>query len=429
MQSMIIEGPSRIHGQVTIGGNKNAVLPMIAAAMLTDEEVILHNVPDIIDVENMLHLAAELGADVRRAGGTVVVKAENLKTNRLPKEICSALRTSLLFAGPLAARTGKAELWPPGGDVIGRRRLDAHFYGLRKLGIQIESDDIPFEFKKTRRRPPAEIDIFLDEASVTATEHIMTAACLTPSTTILRNAACEPHIGQLAGLLVKMGAQIDGLETNTLTIRGCKKLHGAEHTVEGDHIEAASYLALCGAAGGEIEILGGISPRHYWMTRRVFERFGLAFRLEPGRIAMTAKRMKIRPDFGNAIPIIADGPWPQFPSDMMSCLIVAATQARGSVLFFEKMFESRICFVDRIIAMGANAIVCDPHRVVISGPAKLRGITMASPDIRAGMAMIIAGACAKGTSVINRAEIIFRGYENLPGKLTALGVRNTLAEV
>ena len=429
MLSLFIDGPSKVSGAVTAGGNKNAVLPMIAAAMLTEEEVILRNVPDIIDVENMLHLAAELGACVRREGSTVIIKAENLKTNRLPKEICSALRTSLLFAGPLAARTGSATLWPPGGDVIGRRRLDAHFYGLRKLGIQITSDDVPYEFRRTRKRPPAGIDMFLDEASVTATEHIMTTAALTPSTTILRNAAAEPHIGQLAGLLIKMGAEISGLETNTLTIRGCKKLHGAEHTVEGDHIEAASFLALCAATGGEIEINGILSPRHYWMTRRVFERFGLTFRLDPGKITMKAQKMRIRPDFGNAIPIIADGPWPQFPSDMMSCMIVAATQARGSVLFFEKMFESRIYFVDRIIAMGANAIVCDPHRVVISGPAKLRGITMSSPDIRAGMAMIIAGACAKGTSVINHAEIIFRGYENLPGKLTSLGVKNSLAEL
>ena len=393
------------------------------------EEVILHNVPEIIDVENMLHLASELGALVRRENKTVILKAENLKTNRLPQEICSALRTSLLFAGPVAVRTGEAVLWPPGGDVIGRRRLDAHFYGLRKLGIQIESEEIPYVFHRTSRRSASGADLFLDEASVTATEHIMTTAAQTPGTTILRNAASEPHIEQLAGLLIKMGAEISGIGTNTLVIRGKKKLHGAEHTVEGDHIEAASFLALCAAAGGEIEINGIFPTRHFWMTRRVFERFGLTFRLEPNRIHMKGRTMRIRPDFGNAIPTISDGPWPQFPSDMMSCMIVAATQARGSVLFFEKMFESRIYFVDRIIAMGANAIVCDPHRVVISGPARLRGTTMSSPDIRAGMAMIIAGACAHGTSVINHAEIVFRGYENLPEKLTALGIRNSLAEL
>ena len=428
MLSLIVDGPARISGSVTVGGNKNAVLPMIAAAMLTDEEVILHNVPAITDVENMLRLASELGASVKREGSTVILKADRIRTSELPRTICSALRTSLLFAGPLAVRTGKAVLWPPGGDVIGRRRLDAHFYGLRKLGIQIQAEEIPFSFTCPRRRTSV-CDLFLDEASVTATEHIMTAAALFPRTTILRNAAAEPHIAQLAGLLVKMGAEISGIETNTLTITGKRKLHGAEHTVEGDHIEAASFLALCAAAGGEIEIQGIILPRHYWMIHRIFERFGLAFRLEPGKITMSARKMRIRPDFGNAIPTVSDGPWPQFPSDMMSCMIVAATQAKGSVLFFEKMFESRIYFVDRIIAMGANAIVCDPHRVVISGPAKLRGITMSSPDIRAGMAMIIAAACARGTSVINNAEIVFRGYENLPEKLSGLGVRISLAEL
>ena len=428
MKSLVIEGPSRISGSITVGGNKNAVLPMIAAAMLTDEEVILHNVPTIIDVENMLELAASIGAKVKRKGSTVSIRAKTITTSELPKKICSALRTSLLFAGPIAARTGSAILWPPGGDVIGRRRLDSHFYGLKKLGIQADENiPVPFTFARTRKKP-AHVDMFLDEASVTATEHIMTTACLGKGETIIRNAAAEPHITQLAELLIKMGAEISGLETNTLVIKGLNKLHGAEHTVEGDHVEAASFLALCAAAGGSIEITGNISPRHYWMTRRVFEKFGLNFRLEPNRIFMNAKKMKIQADYGNAIPSIADGPWPQFPSDMMSCMIVAATQAKGSVLFFEKMFESRIYFVDRIIAMGANAIVCDPHRVVISGPSKLHGITMSSPDIRAGMAMIIAAACAKGTSIVNNAEVIFRGYEKLPEKLNSLGVRCVLNE-
>lgn len=428
MKSLIIEGPAKISGSIEVGGNKNAVLPMIAAAMLTDEQVILHNVPDIIDVANMLDLAACLGAKIERNGSTVSIQAQTITTSELPKSICSALRTSLLFAGPIAARTGSAILWPPGGDVIGRRRLDSHFYGLKKLGIQAdEKIAIPFSFKKIRKKP-ASVDMFLDEASVTATEHIMMTACLGKGTTIIRNAAAEPHVTQLAGLLTKMGAEISGLDTNTLVIHGKNKLHGAEHTVEGDHIEAASFLALCAAAGGSIELTGNLAPRYYWMTRRVFEKFGLTFRLEPNRIFMNAKKMKIRPDYGNAIPSISDGPWPQFPSDMMSCMIVAATQAKGSVLFFEKMFESRIYFVDRIIAMGANAIVCDPHRVVISGPSKLHGITMSSPDIRAGMAMIIAAVCAKGTSVINNAEVVFRGYEKLPEKLTALGVSCSLKE-
>ena len=422
MSSLLIEGPSEIQGEVQLSGNKNAALPMIAASMLTDEPVILHNVPDILDVRNMLELARVLGASVNRDGKTVVICAKNLTLSELPRNLCTAIRTSLLFAGPLAMRLGSAQLWPPGGDVIGRRRLDSHFYGLRKLGISVETDEVPYSFRRTCSSSEL-VDMFLDEASVTATEHILTAAALRDGITVIRNAASEPHITQLAGLLQAMGAEISGIETNILTIRGQKKLHGAEFTLEGDHIEAASFLALCAAAKGNIHICGNILPHHYWMTRRVFERFGADLRLEQGHIYMDCRNgLLIEPDFGNAIPTVSDGPWPQFPSDMMSCMIVAATQAKGTVLFFEKMFESRIYFVDRLISMGANAIVCDPHRVVISGPAHLRGTEMSSPDIRAGMAMIIAGCCAEGTTIVNKAEIVYRGYENLPEKLRNLGV-------
>ena len=422
MSSLLIEGPARIDGEVQIGGNKNAVLPMIAAAMLTEEPVILHNVPDILDVRNMLELARVLGADVRRDGKTVEICARNIATTVLPQNLCTAIRTSLLFAGPLAMRAGSAQVYPPGGDVIGRRRLDSHFYGLRKLGITVEADAVPYSFLRVGC-PGKTVDMFLDEASVTATEHILIAAALWNGETVIRNAASEPHVTQLAQLLCAMGAEISGIETNILTVRGKERLHGAEFTLEGDHIEAASFLALCAAAKGKIHITGNISCRHYWMTRRVFERFGAEISLEAGHITMDCRKgLQIEPDFGNAIPTISDGPWPQFPSDMMSCMIVAATQAKGTVLFFEKMFESRIYFVDRLIAMGANAIVCDPHRVVISGPAHLRGTEMASPDIRAGMAMVIAGCCAEGQTIVNRAEVVYRGYENLAEKLRNLGV-------
>ena len=422
MSSLLIEGPSKISGEVRVGGNKNAVLPMIAAAMLTDEPVILHNVPDILDVRNMLELARVLGAEVKRDGKTVEICAKNITLTDLPRNLCTAIRTSLLFAGPLAMRTGSAQLWPPGGDVIGRRRLDAHFYGLGKLGIEVNSDVIPYTFTRVGTDEET-IDMFLDEASVTATEHIMTAAALRKGETIIRNAASEPHITQLAQLLCAMGAEISGIETNILSIRGKEKLHGAEFTVEGDHIEAASFLALSAAAKGTIDVVGNISPRHYWMTRRVFEKFGVDLILSPNHLHLDCRKgLKIEPDFGNAVPIISDGPWPQFPSDMMSCMIVAATQAQGTVLFFEKMFESRIYFVDRLIGMGANAIVCDPHRVVISGPARLRGSEVVSPDIRAGMAMVIAGCCAEGQTIVNRAEMVYRGYENLSEKLSNLGV-------
>ncbi len=420
MRSLIIEGPAKISGEVSVGGNKNAVLPMIAAALLADGETVLRNAPDITDVSSMLEIAAALGADVSREGDAIRIKTSALKTAEIPHKLCSALRTSILFAGPLLARTGKAVLWPPGGDVIGRRRLDAHFYGLRKLGAHIGSGCTPFEFKARRRLTGA--DLFLDEASVTATEHLLMTACLAKGTTIIRNAAAEPHVRQLAELLVKMGADISGVDTNTLTVNGVASLKGADHTVEGDHIEAASFLALAAATGGGAVVKGILPPRLFWMTRRVFERLGVEFKLEPDRITLPAgQRLRIRPDFDNAIPVISDGPWPQFPSDMMSGMIVAATQAKGTVMFFEKMFESRIYFVDRLIAMGANAIVCDPHRAVVSGKAKLRGIEMSSPDIRAGMAMAIAALCAKGKSTIHNADTIFRGYESFAEKIEALG--------
>ena len=429
MYSMIINGCSRISGSVEVSGNKNAVLPMIAATLLTEEDCVLHNVPAITDVEKMLQILESLGGKVDRCGNnTVRINTASVTGNVISRALCSSLRTSFLFAGPLAARCGSAQLYPPGGDVIGRRRLDSHFYGLKKLGIALRSkEEIPFVFETSPKGLHGS-EIFLDEASVTATEHIMMVAACSKGTTLLRNAASEPHIRQLGEMLIAMGAEIRGLDSNTLIIKGAE-LHGAEVTVEGDHIEAASYIALAACTKSPVTITGIMKPRDYWMTRRVFEKLGIRFKIHPDLIEVPGgQRMRIQPDFGNAIPQISDGPWPQFPSDMMSCLIVCATQAKGSVLFFEKMFESRIYFVDRLIAMGANAVVCDPHRVVISGPAKLHGVEMSSPDIRAGMAMVLAGVCAKGRSVVHNADTIFRGYAHICEKLTGLGIEVTLEE-
>ncbi|MBO7146368.1 MAG: UDP-N-acetylglucosamine 1-carboxyvinyltransferase [Lentisphaeria bacterium] len=428
MRSLIINGTSRISGNVKIGGNKNAVLPMIAATLLTKDDVIMHNVPEILDVDMMLKILQTLGANVERSGNTVRINTSGVTKNEIPRNLCSALRTSFLFAGPLAARCGSAILYPPGGDVIGRRRLDSHFYGLKKLGIPLKNEEIPFTFEKTPRGLRG-TELFLDEASVTATEHILMVAAAASGTTIIRNAASEPHIRQLGEMLIGMGAEISGLDSNTIKVKGCDNLHGTEVTVEGDHIEAASFIALAACTKSPITIEGIMKPHDYWMARRVFERIGVKFKIQPDHIEVPGgQRMRIQPDFGNAIPQISDGPWPQFPSDMMSCMIVCATQAKGSVLFFEKMFESRIYFVDRLIAMGANAVVCDPHRVVISGPAKLHAVEMSSPDIRAGMAMVLAAICAKGRSVVHNADTIFRGYEKICEKLTALGVDVTLEE-
>ena len=419
MKSLLVSGGKITGGEVTVSGNKNAALPMIAALLLTDEEVILHNVPDILDVRTMLEIAGFLGAQWSFEKNTLRFRCSRINTAQISRELCSRNRTSILFAAPLLARCGKAELYPPGGDVIGRRRLDGHFYGLTKLGAEMSPELQTYSFTAANGLHGREL--FLDEASVTATEQIMIAAVMAKGTTTLYNAACEPHICDLAGMLKAMGAKISGEGSNTLTICGVDKLHGCEYSVTGDHIEAGSFLAL-GAATGVPVTVCGIARRHYWMLQRVFNRLGINMDLGYDRITLPGEQnMEIQTDFGGYTPQISDGPWPQYPSDMMSCTIVAATQCKGTVMFFEKMFESRMYFVDRLISMGANAIVCDPHRVVITGRSQLHGVSMSSPDIRAGMAMVIAAFCARGESRIDRADVIYRGYENLPVKLRALG--------
>ena len=421
MGQLHITGGIVPHGTVKVGGNKNAALPMLAASLLTRETVTIHNMPDIIDVRTMMDIIRALGGHVEFKNNTAVIDPSGIATSTIPKELCSKARTSILFAAPLVARLGEARLYPPGGDVIGRRRLDGHFYGLKKLGSELECVDNAYCFNLKDGHLHG-CELFLDEASVTATEQIMMAAVLAGGHTTLLNAACEPHVVELGEMLNSMGAWITGLGSNTIEIDGVSELHGCECSVSGDHIEAGSFLALGAALGGEIEIQGTV-PRHYWMLRRVFERFNVEMTLHPDRIYLPGgQKLKVRQDFGGHIPTIADGPWPQYPSDMMSCTIVMATQAEGCALFFEKMFESRLYFVDRLIDMGANAIVCDPHRVVISGPSKLHAATVSSPDIRAGMAMVIAGLCAEGESVIKSSEVIYRGYANLVEKLTGLGL-------
>ena len=420
MSSLIVKGGTVRGGEVRVSGNKNAVLPMIAALMLTDEESVLTNVPDILDVHSMLDIAASLGAEYTFENNTLRFRCKDIKTHIISRELCSRNRTSILFAAPLLARCGKAELYPPGGDVIGRRRLDGHFYGLTKLGAVMAPGMNSYNFVVAGRL--AGRDLFLDEASVTATEQIITAAVTAKGTTTLYNAACEPHVCDLADMLNAMGAKISGAGSNTVVIEGVEKLSGCNHQVAGDHIEAGSFLALAAATGTPVTINGTSSPRYYWMLRRVFERLGWKMTLNPDQIIMPGNQdPAVESDFGGYTPQISDGTWPQYPSDMMSCTIVAATQSRGTVMFFEKMFESRIYFVDRLIGMGANAIVCDPHRVVITGRTQLYGDSLSSPDIRAGMAMVIAALCAKGESRIDRADVIYRGYEHLADKLRMLG--------
>ena len=426
MGSIVIHGPSRASGNIRLAGNKNAALPMIAAAMMTDEPVILHNVPDILDVRNMLRIAEDIGASVRFSDNTLRIDASSLHSAEVSPELSKLTRTSFLFAGPLCVRFYHSNIYNPGGDVIGRRRLDPHLYGLSKLGMKTDilEDHYAFSAKSL-----VGSEMFLDEASVTATEHILMVAARSKGVTMIRNAACEPHVTQLAEMLCAMGAKITGLGTNILIVEGAERLRGVEMTVQSDHVEAVSYMTLCAATGGDIRVEGKIAPHDYWMPRRVFERFGCQFTIQPDLITMAApERLVVKPDLNNAIPCISDGPWPQFPSDMMSCMIALATQSQGTVLFFEKMFESRLYFVDKLISMGANAIVCDPHRVVISGPVQLHGVEMNSPDIRAGMAMVIAACCAKGTSVIRNIDMIRRGYEQLDSKLQQLGINFELQQ-
>jgi UDP-N-acetylglucosamine 1-carboxyvinyltransferase len=423
MSTFEIEGGIPLRGTVRASGNKNAILPMIAACLLTDQEMVLDNVPDIIDVRHMLEVVVALGGSVERDGERVRVHAKSLTGSEIARELCNKVRTSILFVAPLLHRLGQATLYPPGGDVIGRRRLDTHFYGLQKLGAQVALNG-RYEFTMAGA-PLTGSEMFFDEPSVTGTEHILMAAAVSQGQTLIRNAACEPHVQDLANMLNAMGAKISGIGTNQLTIDGVDSLNGTTHTVCHDHIEAASYLALAAATGGELKV-EGTDLHAYWMCRRVFATLGVKIELYKDHVYLPGNQeLRVTRDFDGSMPVIGDGPWPQFATDQMSCMITLATQVEGNVLFFEKMFESRLYFVDRLIAMGANAVVCDPHRVVISGRSKLRGTLLNSPDIRAGMALLGAALCASGKSTVQNANMIERGYEQVEQKLTALGARIT----
>ena len=418
MPRFIINGQRRLSGALRPSGNKNAVLPMLAASVLTDQPVTLRNVPQILDVKAMLELLTSLGVTVQAKDDTVTLQASGVRRRRLDAALCQRVRTSILLAGPLAARHGRAILYPPGGDVIGRRRLDTHFYGLQQLGITVEGGRY-FSFRRKELRGA---DILLDEASVTATENILMAAVLAEGETTLFNAACEPHVQDLGRLLVKMGARIEGLGTNFVRITGVPSLHGAEHTVGPDHIEIGSFIAAVAATGGDLTVEGIADPQPLRVMERAFHKLGVQWTWADGQLRLPArKKLRVQWDVGMAIPKIEDGIWPAFPSDLMSVALVLATQAKGSILFFEKLFESRMYFVDRLVDMGAHLIQCDPHRVMVTGPSRLHGAVLSSPDIRAGMAVIVAALCAKGQSVIENAQMVDRGYENIDAKLRALG--------
>lgn len=417
----IIEGTRSLKGKIQINGNKNAALPCLAAVLLTEEEVTLHNIPMLQDVKIMMLILEHLGVKISKDNNnskTYTFKASQITQTTIPEKLASKIRASILFLGPLLTRTGEVNLALPGGDIIGRRRLDTHFHSLTALGASFTlTNNIRAEAKKLTGNI-----IFQDEASVTATENTIMAASLTAGTTVIENAACEPHIQDLCNMLVVMGADIKGIGSNLLTIKGSKKLHGGEYSIGPDFMEVGSMIGLAAVTRSEIEIVG-TRKKDMRMCEIAFSKLGIKWEYDKQSILVPKKQeYKVVPDLGNAIPTIADAPWPGFPPDLISIILVVATQAKGTVLVHEKMFESRMFFIDKLVSMGARIILCDPHRAVVSGPSKLLGTQLSSPDVRAGMAMVIAAITATGTSTIHNIYEIERGYENLAQRLSGLGV-------
>jgi UDP-N-acetylglucosamine 1-carboxyvinyltransferase len=418
MQSFVIEGGRPLNGTVRAAGNKNGALPILAACLLTDEPVQLSNVPRIRDVETMVELLADLGADVEwTSSNDVRVHAADLVKHELDEELCREIRASFLLAGPLLARLGRVVVPPPGGDVIGRRRLDPHIHAFAELGVEIAVDG-SYDMRVERLRGRA---IFLDEASVMATENAVMAAVLAEGDTLIGNAACEPHVQDLCRFLIGIGAQIQGIGSNVLRINGVERLGGGEHRIAPEHIEVASFIGLAAVTGGDLTIEHA-APEDLISILPNFARLGVHVEVEDSRVRVPpGQELVVQDDLGGQIPKIEDGPWPAFPADLTSIALTVATQARGTVLIFEKMFESRLFFVDKLVGMGARIILCDPHRAVVTGPTKLYGERLESPDIRAGMAMLLAALAAEGTSVIGNIRQIDRGYERIDERLRALG--------
>jgi UDP-N-acetylglucosamine 1-carboxyvinyltransferase len=421
VERFIIEGGRRLSGTVTPAGNKNAALPLLAATLLTDSDLILHNIPQIGDVATKIALLQKLGAQIRTRGEhSWAISAAGVGAAEPDAALARKIRTSILLAGPLLARRGHVTLPRPGGDQIGRRRLDTHFLALRELGVSVEITPTSYEMRADRLHGA---DIFLDEMSVTATEQAILTAVLAQGSTTISNAASEPHIQDLCNFLNSMGARISGIGTNCLIIDGVNRLHATEFTIGPDYMEVVSFLGLAAVTGSQLRIANA-RPREHRMTRIAFSKLGVTWTEEDQDIIVPAEQeLTIQSDAHDAIPQIASAPWPGFNTDLLITALVVATQARGTVLIHEKMFENRLFFVDRLIAMGARIILCDPHRAVVAGPAQLYGEHLSSPDIRAGMALIIAALCAQGRSVIDNIGQIDRGYERIEQRLQALGAQ------
>jgi UDP-N-acetylglucosamine 1-carboxyvinyltransferase len=416
----IVEGGQRLQGTIRPAGNKNAALPIVAAALITDQPVQLHNVPRIRDIETLVELVRTTGAECEWNGeNSLRIHAQSVRAADLDPTMCARIRASILLAAPLLARCGTVTLSPPGGDVIGRRRLDTHFHVLQALGATYQLGE-RFRFD-TKGLVGA--DVFLDEPSVTATENALVAAVAARGRTTLRNAASEPHVQDLARFLVALGARIDGIGSNVYTIDGGLPLGGTTHEIGPDHIEVGSFIGLAAVTRSTLRIEGA-GVEHLRSTLLGFEKLGITCIVEGDDLIVPAEQSRrMQTDLGGHVAKLEDQPWPAFPADTMSIAIVAATQCEGMILFHEKMFESRLYFTDKLVGMGARIVLCDPHRAIVSGPTQLRGGSVESPDIRAGMAMLLAALCAEGTSIINNAQQIERGYERIEARLGALGAR------
>ena len=419
-ECFVIEGGRPLQGRIKAAGNKNGALPILAACLLTSEPVTLHNIPRIVDVETMIDLLIDAGAEAEWVGpNDVRVQATDVTKHELDEELCSRMRASFLLAGPLLARVGAVSAPPPGGDVIGRRRLDPHIHAFRELGAHI---DVGRRYEMRGGSLKGE-HIFLDEASVMATENAVMAATLTPGETVIGNAACEPHVQDLCRFLVSIGAEISGIESNVLRIRGVEALTGGDWDIGPDHIEVGSFIGLAAITGGDVTI-EGVKQADLVSILHGFEKFNVQVERGEGFVRVPPRQeLAVQDDLGGHVPKIEDGPWPAFPSDLTSVALTVATQSSGTILMFEKMFENRLFFTDKLVSMGARIILCDPHRAVVTGPSKLRGQRMESPDIRAGMAMLLASLCAEGSSTIGAVYQIDKGYERIDERLRSLGAQ------
>jgi UDP-N-acetylglucosamine 1-carboxyvinyltransferase len=421
MARFIVEGGVQLRGEITAAGNKNSALPLIAASLLTEQPVVLRNLPRIRDVRGMLDILSGLGAEVQELDKHAVrIVTANVKKTDIDPKLSGEIRTSLLFAGPMLARFKKVSIGRPGGDVIGRRRTDTHWLALRALGARLEPSPGGYKLEAPEL---AGAEVHLDEASVTATENALLCAVRSPGRTVIRNAASEPHVQELALVLVQMGARIHGIGTNTIEVKGVDVLRGVDHEIWSDHMEVGSLIALTAMTHGDVTIRR-CAPMHLQMTRAMFNRLGVETRVDGDDLFVPAKdEYVIEDDIGGKIPKVQSGLWPGFPSDLTSMATAMATQSRGTVLIHEWMFEARMWWVGELESMGARLVLCDPHRVVVVGPSQLYASEIRSPDIRAGLALLGAALCAKGTSVINNADQIDRGYDGIDVRLRALGAK------